>query len=102
MIVGPITSPNLPWVLLGRALLHQRLIAERNHAVRDSLVLDATAGTHLADTIDSGTRKRMAARFAHIREEGGLSAADREALVDEIVSLSAAARRSVLGAMAPH
>jgi hypothetical protein len=91
VIVGPITSPNLPWVLLGRALLHQRLIAERNHAVRDSLVLDTAAGTHLADTIDSGTRKRMAARFARIRENGGLSAADREALIDEIVSLSAAA-----------
>ena len=32
--VGPITDPNLAWVILGRALLHVRLVAELNHALR--------------------------------------------------------------------
>jgi len=78
--VGPITTPNLPWVLLGRALLHHRLVAERNHARRESLVLDATSGAHLADSIDPGVRKQMAKAFKRIREEGGLSPSDREKL----------------------
>ena len=78
--VGPIATPNLPWVLLGRALLHHRLVAERNHARRESLVLDATSGTHLADSIDPSVRKQMAKAFKRIREEGGLSPSDRERL----------------------
>ena len=57
--VGPITAPNFPWVILGRALLHHRLVAERNHAVREALVLDASAGSHLADSIDASARRRM-------------------------------------------
>ena len=36
--LGPITDPNFPWVMLGRALLHVRLVAERNHARREALV----------------------------------------------------------------
>src|SRR5690606_11274768 len=32
LTVGPITTPNAPWVILGRAVLHHRLVAERNHA----------------------------------------------------------------------
>lgn len=36
---GPVTDPNLGWVLANRALLHHRLISERNHARRDALVL---------------------------------------------------------------
>ena len=39
--VGPIIDANLPWVLLGRALLLARLLAERNHARREEFVVDA-------------------------------------------------------------
>jgi hypothetical protein len=85
--VGPITTPNLPWVILGRALLHHRLIAERNHAVREALVLDATTGAHLADAIDTSARKRMATAFKRIRKDGGLSASGRDALIGEIVAI---------------
>jgi len=31
--VGPVTAPNFPWVLLGRALLHHRVVAERPPAM---------------------------------------------------------------------
>jgi len=82
--VGPITAPNFPWVMLGRALLHHRLVAERNHAVRDAMVLDAQASAHLSDTIDPSARKQMTGAFKRIRDDGGLSAGRRDALVGDI------------------
>jgi hypothetical protein len=82
--VGPITTPNLPWVLLGRALLHQRLVAERNHARRELLVLDASSGAHLAESIDPDVRRRMARAFKRIRDEGGLETAERQRLSESV------------------
>ncbi len=85
--VGPITDPNLPWVLLGRALLHLKLVAERNHARREELVIDAETGVHLADTIDAGARRRLEGLFRNLRSERGLDASRRAALVHEIERL---------------
>lgn len=82
--VGPITTPNLPWVILGRALLHHRLVAERNHARREALIMDASSGAHLSESIDSEARRRMARIFKRIRDDGGVSAADRERLCADI------------------
>ncbi len=82
--VGPITNPNFPWVILGRALLHHRLVAERNHARREALVVDAISGAHLSDSIAPEARKRMARAFKRIREDGGLSAIDREQLCADV------------------
>lgn len=82
--VGPITNPNFPWVMLGRALLHHRLVAERNHARREALVLDARSGAHLSESIDPQIRKRMARAFQRIRQDGGLSAPDRDQLCADI------------------
>jgi hypothetical protein len=82
--VGPITTPNFPWVLLGRALLHHRLVAERNHARREALVVDAISDAHLSESIDSDIRKRMARAFKRIRDDGGLSAADRDQLCADV------------------
>ncbi len=82
--VGPITNPNFPWVILGRALLHHRLVAERNHARREALVVDAISGAHLSDSIAPEARKRMARAFKRIRDDGGLSAIDREQLCADV------------------
>jgi Domain of unknown function (DUF3482)/50S ribosome-binding GTPase len=82
--VGPITNPNFPWVMLGRALLHHRLVAERNHARREALVVDAASGVHLSDEIAPEVRKRMARAFKRIRDEGGLSAFDRDQLCTDV------------------
>ena len=84
--VGPITDPNLPWVLLGRALLHAQLLAERNHARREELVVDAQAGAHLADAIDAGRRRALELTFRRLRA-GGAIEAPREALVAAIEAL---------------
>src|SRR5690606_26113254 len=88
--VGPITNPNFPWVMLGRALLHHRLVAERNHARREALIVDASSGTHLSDSIESDVRRRMARAFKRIRDDGGLSAADRQQLCADIEASLAA------------
>ena len=84
MQVGPITNPNFPWVVLGRALLHHRLIAERNHARRESFVVDASATAHSSEAIPSDIRNRIARAFKRIRQDGGLSAADREQLASDV------------------
>ncbi len=82
--VGPITTPNLPWVILGRAQLHHRLVAERNHSRREALVVDAASGEHLAESIDPTVRRRLAAAFKRIRDAGGLRGDERDALIEDI------------------
>jgi hypothetical protein len=85
--VGPITDPNLPWVLLGRALLHAKLVAERNHARREALALDARASAHLADGIDPERRRALEDVFRRLRAERGVDSADGSALIESIVEL---------------
>jgi Domain of unknown function (DUF3482)/50S ribosome-binding GTPase len=87
LIVGPITDPNLPWVLLGRALLHAKLVAERNHARREELVVDAQAGAHLANAIDAAHRRDLDVLFRRLRSASPVNTASREALVVEISAL---------------
>lgn len=84
LTVGPIMAPNAPWVILGRAVLHHRLVAERNHARRDALILDASASAHLSDSLDPAVRKRMAVAFKRVREDGGLTSQRRESLIDDV------------------
>ncbi len=86
LIVGPISATNLPWVILGRALLHHRLVAETNHARRESLVLDADVGEHFVGAIDAGRRRHMASLFQRIREQSGLRMHQRDELVSDIVA----------------
>jgi hypothetical protein len=86
LVVGPIAAVNLPWVLLGRAVLHHQLVAELNHAKREALVIDVDAGSHLTDRIDSARRRRLAATFARIREQRGLTPEQRDAFVADIIA----------------
>lgn len=60
---GPSRNPNFPFVLLGRALLHQRLISTRTHADRNLLDLNRPLLEHLSDK----ERKRLARLFEDIR-----------------------------------
>jgi hypothetical protein len=87
LTVGPITDPNLPWVLLGRALLHARLVAERNHAVREGLVVDAQAGGHLANAIDGALRRRLDVAFRSLRGGQAIASEERAALIGELAAL---------------
>ena len=82
--VGPITDPNFPWVMLGRALLHARLVAERNHARREGFVIDAGRGEHFADSIDASARRTLDGLFRKLRSDGGIDATERQRMIDTI------------------
>jgi hypothetical protein len=78
---GPSRNINFPFVLLGRALLHQRLVRSRTHADRNALDLDQP----LLEWLGDSERKRLAKLFDDIRN-------DR----------NSAGRRSELGGMIAH
>lgn len=81
--VGPFADPNLPWVVLGRAMLHLKLVAERNHARREALVIDAQQGGHLADAVDATHRRTLDSLFKRIRRGHD----ERRALTEAILSV---------------
>lgn len=87
LTVGPLRDPNVPWVMLGRALLHHRLVAERNHARREALVIDAESGAHLAAGIFGQARQRLEAVFRRLRSGGEVRGEDRKTLRTEIAAL---------------
>ena len=62
---GPSKNINFPFVLLGRALLHQRLISTRTHADRDALDLNQPLLERLTDK----ERQRLAKLFDDIRND---------------------------------
>ncbi len=89
--IGPIESPNFPWVLLGRAVLHHQLIAERNHAVRTKLV--ATIDTEAAhagaiDVANLATTDRIALErmFARIKSDREVDKVELAELIEGLLS----------------
>lgn len=60
---GPSRNVNFPFVLLGRAMQHHRLISQRTHAVREALKLDDPALDWLAEK----ERRQLARIFDAIR-----------------------------------
>ena len=65
--IGPMRNINFPYVVLGRALLHQRMIEARTHAYRGPLEVDARPGQlQLADT---HARRRFEKLFAKLRKQ---------------------------------
>jgi len=83
MQVGPVKSASFPWVLLGRAWVHQQLIAERNHARREVLSQSIIEEQHLMDSLPQGLRRSLARIFKGIINENH-SAADQDELADLI------------------
>jgi hypothetical protein len=87
LVVGPITDPNLPWVVLSRALLHVKLVAERNHARRDQLVLEAEMNARPGSGLGVASRAPVEALFRRIRKQRGDDAEAREKLAAAIRGL---------------
>jgi len=81
--VGPVTTPNFPWVLLGRALVHHRVIAERNHARREAMSLALAADQHLMDTLPEDVRRRLGAVFKALANDAA-EPGTRQTLIAEI------------------
>lgn len=83
--VGPIKGVNLPWVILSRALLHHQLVSERNHALREALVLEAEASRHISENIEDKKRSQLNKIFVRVRQRG--HEVDRKPLQKIIESL---------------
>jgi len=87
LVVGPVIAPNVPWVLLGRALLHHRLVAERNHARREAIVLDVEHSEHLADRVDASRRRALERCFERLRTTRDADPDTTRTLAREVESL---------------
>ena len=56
---GPVTNKNFPYVLLGRAIYHQRMIAGRPHAQRDQLTLEMDNKIDWLSELNTEQRKQI-------------------------------------------
>ncbi|MGI9324236.1 MAG: GTPase/DUF3482 domain-containing protein [Pseudomonadales bacterium] len=88
MQVGPVREPNFPWVLLGRAWLHHKLISERNHARREALAMDASLASHHMDGLPRDIKRPLARLFAKLRADADsvVHQAELTALVSSILA----------------
>lgn len=88
---GPTTNRNLPYVALGRARLHHRLIAQRTHAQRDMLVVDAHAhkagAMHLIPDEQGKQLERLLTRLRKAGNHPERAWEFKEALADQILLL---------------
>lgn len=68
--VGPVRDVNLPYILLSRALMHHQLVSERNHALREALVIKVENTQHISQNIPDDTKKQLDKIFAATRQRG--------------------------------
>lgn len=68
--VGPVRDVNLPYILLSRALMHHQLVSERNHALREALVIKVESTQHISQNIPDDTKKQLDKIFAATRQRG--------------------------------
>ena len=65
--IGPMRNINFPYVVLGRALLHQRIIEERTHAYRGPLEL--APRPEQLQLADAATRRQFEKLFSRLRKQ---------------------------------
>jgi hypothetical protein len=88
---GPSASRNLPYVLLGRALHHQRLVALRTHAHREPLAIaELEAGSAWVDRLGKAERGTLERTLSRLRGGEGSGGAT-DALAGQLEPLVAAA-----------
>jgi len=68
--VGPVKDVNLPFILLSRALMHHQLVSERNHALREALVIEAENTQYISQNIPEDTKKKLDRIFSNTRQRG--------------------------------
>lgn len=68
---GPSRHPNLPFVVLGRALEHQELVSRWSHARREIMVMEHRASEVMWERQDlAAVRGKLARLFGRIRSAG--------------------------------
>ena len=88
---GPARSPGFPFVLLGRARLHARLLSRRTHARRDPVAVEAAPAAALP--LAAAFRRRLERNFARLSRAGRAALARAEAtqaLADTVQAILAA------------
>jgi GTPase Era involved in 16S rRNA processing len=68
--VGPVKDVNLPYILLSRALMHHQLVSERNHALREALVIEVEGAQHISQNIPDNSKKQLDKIFSATRQRG--------------------------------
>jgi len=86
MRVGPVTAPNFPWVLLGRAVVHHQLVSERNHAQRSVLALEAQTRASTLDQVAAGERRALAGLFARLQRGDNGAVDDLSVAIDKLLA----------------
>ena len=66
-VLGPVTNIHFPWIVLGRAITHLRLVSSRNHAIREQLRIDHPQQGGLVSDLDPGLRKSLQSHFGRLR-----------------------------------
>ena len=85
LCVGPMRNINFPYVVLGRALLHHKMVEDRTHACRGPLELTQAPGDF--QVADADSRKRLEKIFVKLRKQEALRPELLDALTDEIEKL---------------
>ena len=86
--IGPVSNIQFPWVVLGRAVTHLRLIAHRSHAVRAQLQLDHEQGDTISSGMDAEPRKSLQKLFTRLGSGKDLAPAENTGLVRLIIGLA--------------
>jgi hypothetical protein len=89
LTMGPMRSINFPYVVLGRALLHHKMIEDRTHAQRDPVELTRTPVG--LQSLDTDSRKRLEKLFMTIRKQDALKPELLDRLAEQIEGLMSSA-----------
>ncbi len=104
---GPVTQVNFPFVLLNRAVLHHRVVAQRTHAVRgalqvtlatDQAVAPGTEPEHAGrlNMLDEEQRKAAGKLFQRLRKTRG-NAETTSVVLDDLAAVIEPVLREVPG-----
>jgi hypothetical protein len=83
--VGPVKDLNFPYVVLGRALHHQRLVAARTHARRDPLHIDPQDAARWAQRLHEAPRRQLQRSFTRLRDGDEDAVDELRGLLGELV-----------------
>ncbi len=92
LIVGPMRNINFPYVVLGRALLHHRMVEDRTHACRGPLDLQVAEAP--LQLIGPDHRRRLEQLFSKLRRREALSPELLDGLAAEVGQLLALSARA--------
>ena len=87
LICGPVPSRNFPYVILGRAIQHHAVVAQRPHAARGAMVIGPQeTDAHWIDALDGRARRRLEKAFVQCRRRRA-DETTIETITDEIEPL---------------